>query len=325
MKSTPEMVPISNVISIKVQLPKEKVESASGALVNSINNNSNVVNSISQDTNVPPLIVKSVLSSYKGQTPNLSMHTIDTVAKETGIDKQKVTQVVQRISKVVKDNKDLVKQVAQEENISEDQLKNIVDTQIPVVTGPNVEQAIGIPQSVSIEDYEEVKKMWTQQYEKGEIPVSENIKDRKEWIDQDIIFISNTLNKLLSADDKLKGEGFDELAYILPIFIINNLKGDELLVYLKAKLEAAKAVKESIDKEKEITEKVKAEVEENQDLVDVEKPKTQAEAQEMHMSDEVEPDEQSEGSKDAPTVNDDQNTGSNSPPSAPTDESSSNK
>jgi hypothetical protein len=247
------------------------------------------------------------------------------VAKETGIDKQKVTQVVQRISKVVKDNKDLVKQVAQEENISEDQLKNIVDTQIPVVTGPNVEQAIGIPQSVSIEDYEEVKKMWTQQYEKGEIPVSENIKDRKEWIDQDIIFISNTLNKLLSADDKLKGEGFDELAYILPIFIINNLKGDELLVYLKAKLEAAKAVKESIDKEKEITEKVKAEVEENQDLVDVEKPKTQAEAQEMHMSDEVEPDEQSEGSKDAPTVNDDQNTGSNSPPSVPTDESSSNK
>jgi hypothetical protein len=103
MKSTPEMVPISNVISIKVQLPKEKVESASGALVNSINNNSNVVNSISQDTNVPPLIVKSVLSSYKGQTPNLSMHTIDTVAKESGFFKDIVSQFVHSCCKVVID------------------------------------------------------------------------------------------------------------------------------------------------------------------------------------------------------------------------------
>jgi hypothetical protein len=49
MKTTPQMIPITNVISVKVQLPEEKVSSASGAMVNSITNNNTVVNSISQD------------------------------------------------------------------------------------------------------------------------------------------------------------------------------------------------------------------------------------------------------------------------------------
>jgi hypothetical protein len=128
--------------------------------------------------------------------------------------------------------------------------------------------------------------MWTQQYEKGEVPTSENITSREQWVDQDIVFITNTLNKLLSSDDKLRQEGIDDLAYILPIFLINSLKGEELVVYLKAKIEAAKAVKHDMDKEREITEKLKKKSEETEEFVDVKK-KTEENTKTLELSQEL--------------------------------------
>ena len=128
--------------------------------------------------------------------------------------------------------------------------------------------------------------MWTQQYEKGEVPVSENITTRSQWVDQDVVFITNTLNKLVSEDEKLRQQGLDDLAYILPLFLINNLKGEELVVYLKAKLEAAKTVKEQINREKELTEKLKSKSEE--ELVEIERPKAQEAEKTMEMKQELE-------------------------------------
>jgi len=287
LKSTSAATPITNVVSVKVQLPAEKVSSVNNTLVSSITNNNDIVGSIAQNTNVAAPQVQTILNSFKGQTSQLSSNTIGNIAKETGIDKQKVSAVIDHITHVVKNNKELAQQISEKEGIGQDKLQQIVDTQIPAITRPesNIEQAVSIPPTVSIEDYEEVKKMWTSQYEKGEVPESENVKSRKEWIEQDIIFISNTLNKLLSTEDTLKNEGIDELGYILPIFILNNLKGDELMVYLKAKLEAAKAVKDNLEKEQEITEKVKSET--SEDLVDVDRPKAEEAAKEQHMSDEI--------------------------------------
>lgn len=148
-----------------------------------------------------------------------------------------------------------------------------------------IEQTITIPATVSIEDYESVKKMWRRQYEQGEVPVAENIKTRSQWVEQDIVFITNTLNKLLSADEKIRQQGLDDLGYILPIFMINNMRGEELLVYLKAKLEAAKIVAEIINKEKEVTEKLKAKSEE--EFVDVDAPKKAEAAKTMKMAEEL--------------------------------------
>ncbi|MEO6508726.1 MAG: hypothetical protein ABIO02_02125 [Patescibacteria group bacterium] len=289
LKTTSGATPITNVVSVKVQLPTEKVSSINNTMVNSITNNSTVVDSIAQHTSVAAPQVQTILTSFKGQTSQLSSNTITHIAQETGIDKQRVSRVIEHITSVVKNNKQLAKEIAEKENINENQLQQIVDTQIPAITRPvnNIEEAVSIPSTVSIEDYEEVKKMWTSQYEKGEVPESENVKSRQEWIDQDIIFISNTLNKLLSTEENLKNEGIDELGYILPIFILNNLKGDELMVYLKAKLEAAKAVKENIEREHNITARVKAEAE-GEDLVDVDLPKAKEAEKELHMSEELE-------------------------------------
>ncbi len=149
-----------------------------------------------------------------------------------------------------------------------------------------IETLIPVPPTVSIEDYEQVKKMWKQQYEKGEVPVAENIKTREEWVMQDTVFITNALNKLLSPNEELRQEGLDDIGYILPIFLINNLKGEEIIVYLKAKLEAAKAVQEEKQKEKEIEERLKAKTEE--EFVEVAKPKEKEKAQEMKMEEKLE-------------------------------------
>lgn len=149
-----------------------------------------------------------------------------------------------------------------------------------------IETLIPVPPTVSIEDYEQVKKMWKQQYEKGEVPVAENIKTREQWVDQDIVFITNTLNKLLSPNEELQQQGLDDIGYILPIFLINNLKGEELIVYLKAKLEAAKAVQEEKQKEKDIEEKLKSKAEE--EFVEAPQPKEKEKAEEMKVEEKME-------------------------------------
>jgi hypothetical protein len=175
--------------------------------------------------------------------------------------------------------------VAKENNMDTEQVKKVIEAQDKLISEPekNIEQTVVMSQAVSIDEYEEVKKMWTQQYEKGEIPATENIKTRSEWVDQDIVVITNTLNKLFSSDLTIKQQGLDEVGYILPIFLVNNLSGEQLVTYLKAKIEAAKTVQALIDREKEVTERLKAKVEE----VDVMKPKAKEAAKTMELKEEL--------------------------------------
>ena len=69
----------------------------------------------------------------------------------------------------------------------------------------------------------------------------------------------------------------------MPIFLVNNLSGEQLVTYLKAKIEAAKTVQALIDREKEVTERLKAKVEE----VDVMKPKAKEAAKTMELKEEL--------------------------------------
>jgi hypothetical protein len=147
----------------------------------------------------------------------------------------------------------------------------------------NIEEKIAVSPSVTLDEYEQVKKMWTNAYEKGEIPKTENIRSRGEWVEGDIVLITNTLNKLLSDDKELKAQALDEIGFILPIFLINNLSGDQLVTYLKAKIEAARTVKGLLDREKEVTERLKAKVEE----VEVLKPKKKEAEKTMELKEEL--------------------------------------
>ncbi|MFA5135921.1 MAG: hypothetical protein WC489_00835 [Patescibacteria group bacterium] len=320
ISSVPQTSPITQVVSYKTNVSQDKVSSVSNSFVSSISANNNLINKVSTSSNVSAPQVQTVLTSYKQnmQSAFQASKTINTVSayspslakpgatsvkqmtvppaqivtnisKETGIEKEKVITVIKETSKVAVADQQTIKEIAQKENLKEEQVRQIIATQTPLVTEleKNIEQTVSIPPSVSIEDYEEVKKMWVQQYEKGEVPVSENLSSREEWLEQDILFITNTLNKLMSSDEKLKNQGVDDLGYILPIFLINNLKGEELAVYLKAKLEAAKHVKEMKDMEKQITAKLKEKSKDEEDLVELKKPAVKEEAKHMEVAQEL--------------------------------------
>jgi len=288
LKTTSQVASASHIVSSEIKIPQEKIKSITTSFVNYANTNESVINNISQISKVENSQVKTILSSLSQNIDQSITHVAQKVATTTGVTKEKVVSVFKAFSENVKTNKDIAKVVAQKENIKVEEAQKIAETQIPIMAEPekHIEKAVSIPPTVSIEEYEEVKKMWVRQYEKGEVPIMENIKTRGQWVEQDEIMISNTLNKLLSEDQNLRQQGLDDVGYILPIFLINNLKADELVVYLKAKLEAAKQIGGELSKEKEITEKLKAKSEE--EFVDVDTAKKEEKAKEMTLSAELE-------------------------------------
>ena len=99
-------------------------------------------------------------------------------------------------------------------------------------------------QQVSIEEYEDVKRMWQENYQNMDVPVGSNGKaqDKHEFIQNDIDNITETIN-LLSSDDKTNVEkGMNRVANILPFLLLGGFSKSEVVSYLKAKLEAARAV-----------------------------------------------------------------------------------
>lgn len=284
-----EKRPLVKILSENCQLPEEKTFSITNNLLTAVTTDTNFLNQIGGQTNLQQSQVQNVAKSFIQNINQPADTIVNNIEKQTGVEKEKVLQVITTVVNNLKMAKDIIKETAQKQNFKEEDVEKVVQTQIPLLTEPekNIEQTVTIPPTVSIEDYEEVKKMWTTHYEKGEIPITENVVSRTDWVNQDIVFITNTLNKLLSSDEKLRNEGLDDLGYILPIFLINNLKGEELVVYLKAKLEAAKTVAEQLEKEKQLTKKLKAKAEE--ELVEVEKPKQKEKEKTLEMAEEIKP------------------------------------
>lgn len=123
--------------------------------------------------------------------------------------------------------------------------------------------------TVSVEDYEEVKKMWLKHYREAPIPISETIKTREDWLSADIKKLTNVSNMLASSDPKMKQKGLSEVAEILPFLMLGGFTDLETLTYLKAKLEAAKQIETELEVTQKAKEEAKKEVTE-EELVEVE-------------------------------------------------------
>jgi hypothetical protein len=257
--------------------------------LNSLVANNSLHQIITQKTNISQDTIQKTLTSFSQNINQHPLTIIDKVAEETKVSPEKVKTILITFKDTLKEKPELIEEVAKEEFLTPEKVKQVIE--LPIITEPekNPEQIFSIPPSVSIEEYEEVKKMWMNQYEKGEVPVSENIKSRQDWVDQDIVFITNTLNKLLSPNEELRQQGLDDVGYILPIFLINNLSGEQLITYLRAKLEAAKQVKMMMEKEKEITQKLKEKS--SEELVEVKATKKEEKAKAMAMEESLKEEE----------------------------------
>ncbi|HEX7542860.1 MAG TPA: hypothetical protein VF385_02160, partial [Patescibacteria group bacterium] len=282
--SLPKMIPVTQTVSFKVKLPQEKVQQISSSITNMIVNNKNTIETISQKVGVAPEKTTQVINMLHQNINTPATEIVQRISTNTNMEKEKVSSVIKEFSTQVKSDIKIIEAVAKENNLNGEQVNKMIDAGLIVGPEKNIEQTIIIPQTVSIDEYEEVKKMWTHQYENGEVPVTENIKTRSAWVDQDVIIITNILNKLFSTDEKIKEQGLDDVGYILPIFLVNNLSGEQLVAYLKAKIEAARMVKALIDREKEVTERLKAGTEET---VDVLKPKKKEVEKSMEMKAEL--------------------------------------
>jgi hypothetical protein len=318
-----DSTPMTKVIALKLHVAEDKASTIVTNLFNSVSKNTSIIQHAQTRTGITTEQVKTVITNY-AQNINKPADTIaEEIHKTTGIEKEKVKEVVRVVSEDFVAAKDVVKQVAIKENLKEEEINKVMQAQIPLVTEPekNVEQTIAVPPSVSLEDYEEVKTMWQEQYEKGEVPISENIQSRTEWVDKDIVLITNTLNKLLSVDENVRQQGLDDVGYLLPIFMINNLTGEELIIYLKAKLEAAKAVMKQFNKNK----KVETDVEDEEDEVFVERAEKKEEAKTMELEQEMDIPEESKDKQSAdnpaPAERTEGTTQVEPAPTAPTDKS----
>jgi len=108
-------------------------------------------------------------------------------------------------------------------------------------------------QSVNLDDYETVKKMWQENYQNMEPPKSfdSKIKGRKEWMNSDVSKINQTIEYLTSTDPVNVNKGMESVGNILPFLLIGGFSQTEVIAYLKAKLEAAKSVLAELGKKEE--------------------------------------------------------------------------
>lgn len=103
--------------------------------------------------------------------------------------------------------------------------------------------AVNKVQEVSIEDYEEVRKMWLDTYQNATPPgdLAGKNETREEWVKSDIDKINQAITLLNSVDPVRTNEGMEMVSNILPFLMIGGFSKTEVVAYLKAKLDAAKS------------------------------------------------------------------------------------
>ena len=204
--------------------------------------------------------------------PQVEPRVITETAQKTQLSEEKISKIIQTVP-LAGTGPERTQIIARQTGVPEEKVNQVLKT-IPTITKPMV-AAPAKPPMVTVEDYEEVKKMWVKHYQQAEVPVSEKVKTRTDWVELELKKMTNALNLLTSVKEEDKKKGIEEVANILPFLLLGGFSDLETMTYLKAKLEAAKQVAELLTKEAEIKEKVK----EEEELVEVpieekeEKPK----------------------------------------------------
>ncbi len=141
-------------------------------------------------------------------------------------------------------------------------------------------------QTVSVEDYEEVKKTWEENYRNLEPPDSFDgmPQSRAAWLKEEEKQIPLAIDNLLSGDPDKIEQGKRMVSKILPFLLLGGFSKSEIVAYLRAKLEAAKGVLEEVMKE-EKDEDTKVYVDSKQQ----EKPRVMVAEQEIEQKDKNNP------------------------------------
>ncbi len=203
---------------------------------------------------------------FRGQHMPLARPvTTPDIAKQTGVSEEQVKVVLQSIPTMGVPSSQTIQTVSQKTGVATAKVQQILSSARPTSLG----RPISAPPPVSVDDYEEVKAMWLNHYRDAEVPVSEKIKSRLAWLDEDITKLTNVVNLMTSMDEKLKAKGVEEVGEILPFLLLGGFSDVETIMYLKAKLAAAQQVKTEIEVQTKAREEV--EKENQEEMIDVDK------------------------------------------------------
>ncbi len=210
-----------------------------------------------------------------GETILKEQSLIERIAQEADIPPSTVRVVLQKVSQLLAVSGNLTDQVAfiaEKTQLSPEKIKDVLSTLSAVHLEPPATSKPKIVRhpAVSIEDYEEVKNMWLNHYKLSEVPTSESIKNREDWLREDIRILTNTLDLLTSLNPKDKEKGMKQVAAILPFLLLGGFSEVETVIYLKAKLQAAKLALEQLEEKEKLKEELKKEEEET--LVEIPRP-----------------------------------------------------
>jgi hypothetical protein len=245
--------------------------------------------------------------------------TLEKISKPTVVaapsDRQKFTTIKEKLVSQQKKGDKLADSILSATKVSDEmgsKTKAVVPGQkqaqmasIKEVQLPHVNQV----QQVSIEEYEDVKKMWTENYQNMEAPVGPNgiPVDKHTYLQSDIENITETINLLSSDNQENVDKGMERVANILPFLLLGGFSKTEVISYLKAKLEAAKGVMTALGIKKE-----------DEDTMVERRSQTSTEQAEMTMQQELPTDDEATVGKPEEEKNESgENNGGQNPPATP--------
>ncbi|MDP2649369.1 MAG: type IV secretion system protein [bacterium] len=244
----------SKVLSV---LQKEEEKATISQVLNNISNPQAITEITSQQSYRD--IKETLLTESKKGNELASIVLSATTSSEKVSEETK-----ERIKEKIKEGKDKNDPVATalSSAIEKEKTKETAKTAVKTSEFPAVNKV----QSISLDDYEEVRKMWQENYQKLEPPKTIGGKQatREEWIKKDMDNINQTINLLLSPDKQKVNKGMAMVGKILPFLLIGGFSQTEVVAYLKAKMEAGKTTLSEIEsKEEEEETKVGVERKEN--------------------------------------------------------------
>lgn len=170
----------------------------------------------------------------------------DPVASKVLVAAEKVadkTTTKEQRDDIIKNVQNTIQEGKQSGNQIAAQVESFAQTQGEVKSTQSL-PAVNKVQQVSIEEFEEIRKMWVENYENLEPPRKVNGEQysREEWVTNDIDNINEAVGLLGSSDEQKVNEGMQMVSNILPFLLLGGFSKSEVTTYLKAKLEAAKEV-----------------------------------------------------------------------------------
>ncbi len=275
--AVPDSQIIFSIASASQVTPDKVLEVISSAAL-AASSSANVIQTIVGRTSLPENNIREVLEKLH-TTHVFPNEYIATISHKTNLSSDKLLEIISAVGESALQEPSVINQIAASMGVTADKVKQVISLS-------DVKAVKKVPSSVSIEDYEEVKKMWLKHYREAPVPVSEVIKSRENWLTLEEKKLLNIMNLMTASDKKKKQQGLSQVAEILPFMLLGGFSETEILAYLKAKYEAVKLIEMEKAVESRAKEEAKKEIEENseENMVTVKKTESGAKEEEQELS-----------------------------------------